>query len=61
MHIQEPSRTRWRCKYQKKLKCRAVLYTTGKNVFVSHPHSHESQKIQHEDLFAQKVQIIHKY
>lgn len=60
MHIKEHNRTRWRCKYQKKLKCRAVLYTTGKNVYVSHPHSHDPQNIKHEGLVAQKVDIIYK-
>lgn len=59
IHIAEPGKTRWRCKYQTKYKCRAYLYSTGNNVFVQNTHSHPTEQVNLDDLFPKKVKVIY--
>nr|CAI5843124.1 unnamed protein product [Callosobruchus analis] len=38
-------KTRWRCSYAEKLKCKASLYTYGKQVHIFRKHNHETPKV----------------
>lgn len=60
IHIQEPGKTRWRCKFQTKQKCKAILYTTGNNVYVHNSHNHPSEKVNVHNLFSKSVKVIYK-
>lgn len=60
MHIKELNRTRWRCKYHKKLKCRASLYSTGHTISVYNNHcDHPTENVVLDNLIARNVAIIY--
>lgn len=40
IHIHDVGKTRWRCRWHQKLKCRAIIYTSGKTVFINSDHNH---------------------
>ncbi|XP_023014972.1 uncharacterized protein isoform X29 [Leptinotarsa decemlineata] len=60
IHRKENNKTRWRCCHENKLKCKAVLYTTGNSVFVNNNHNHSPEIISEGDLVRKKVNIIYQ-
>ncbi|XP_072393847.1 uncharacterized protein [Diabrotica undecimpunctata] len=58
LHYTENDKTRWRCKYVGKYKCRGCLMTTGKKVYVHHTHSHEAFAIDLSQTTPIEVTII---
>ncbi|XP_074038163.1 uncharacterized protein isoform X45 [Leptinotarsa decemlineata] len=58
LHYKEAHKSRWRCKYYNKYKCKGSIMTTGRNVFVHKPHNHHSEKVDMEHLIPTNVNII---
>lgn len=51
-------KTGWRCRYFRKHKCKAKLFTTGKTVRVYNDHNHPPDNVDYNHLVKTKVTII---
>ncbi|XP_057667862.1 modifier of mdg4-like isoform X26 [Diorhabda carinulata] len=61
IHYFEPNKTRWRCRLHTKLKCRAILYTTGNIVYLHSNHNHRPSIINCENMVSQKFILKRKF
>ncbi|XP_072393823.1 uncharacterized protein [Diabrotica undecimpunctata] len=60
-HYQEINKTRWRCKYYTKSKCKASLMTTGREVVIhQNVHSHEREELDFTNKKQISVSITHR-
>lgn len=59
-HVQEYNRTRWRCRWHNKLRCKAILYTTGKNIIVNTWHNHQADNIDCSNMNSSVFRVVFK-
>lgn len=52
------TKTGWRCKYFRKYKCKAKLYTTGKTVHVYNDHTHPPDEVDYTQLEKTKFIVV---